>query len=168
MASEGPKRAGDLVSALFSGEASKRLSETSVAARAWYAANGDRERAHTTGVWLRASGKRGVDPVLVVGVDSSLLALELGTNRDLYLSRLSWSGIAISDIRFTVSKRSEASEIARKAAKDKKPSLPELLPSEREMVESQTRDLPEGLRQSVSRAMCASLRRNRADHTRKP
>lgn len=154
--------------ALFSGEASRRLSETSVAARAWYAANGDRERAHTTGVWLRASGKRGVDPVLVVGVDSSLLALELGTNRDLYLSRLCWSGMAVSDIRFTVSRRSEASELRRKAAKEEKAPLPELLPSERKMVEAQTKDLPEGLRQSVSRAMCASLRRNRADHTRKP
>ena len=168
MEPDGPHRAGDLVSRLFTGESGRRLSETSVAAKAWYRANGDRERSHTTGVWLRASGKKGVDPVLVVGVDSSLLSHELGMNKDLYLSRLSWAGVRVSDIRFTVSRRSEASERRREAERQKKPPLPELTPSDRMMVERATKNLPEGLKESVSHAMCASLRRNRADHTRKP
>ena len=166
MAPEGGRRAGDIVASLFGGEAGRRLSEASRAARAWYAANGDRERAHTTGVWLRASGKDGVDPVMVVGVDSSLLALELGTNKEIYLSRLSWAGIAVSDIKFMPHKRSEVAT-RKEAAKERKvPPLPELTPAERARVEEATRGLPDGLKESVSRAMCATLRRNRSNHTR--
>ena len=166
MAPEGPRRAGDVVASLFGGDAGKRLSETSRAARAWYAANGDRERGHTTGVWLRASGRDGVDPVMVVGVDSSLLALELGTNKEIYLSRLSWAGIAVSDIRFVPRKRSEGAVRSASAKERKAPSLPELTAAERARVAEATRDLPEGLKESVSRAMCATLRRNRSNHTR--
>ena len=163
---EGGHRAGDVVASLFGGAAGKRLSEASRAARAWYAANGDRERSHTTGVWLRSSGKDGIDPVMVVGVDSSLLALELGTNKEIYLSRLSWAGIAVSDIRFTPHKRAETSNRVVAAKAKKAPPLPELTHSERALVAKATSDLPDGLKESVSRAMCATLRRNRSNHTR--
>ena len=166
MGSEGAHRAGDVVASLFGGAAGKRLSEASRAARAWYAANGDRERSHTTGVWLRASGRDGVDPVMVVGVDSSLLALELGTNKEIYLARLAWAGIAVSDIRFVPRKRSDAAVRAAKAAERETPPLPELTPAERDRVAKATSGLPDGLKESVSRAMCATLRRNRSNHTR--
>ena len=79
-------RAGALVAGLLAGPLGDDLGEAQRAARAWYAANGDRERAHTTGVWLRKPPRAGADPVMVVRVDSGLLASELGTNKDLYLS----------------------------------------------------------------------------------
>jgi len=167
-----PARAGDAVSMLLGGPLGKGLTAASRAARAWYAANGDRERAHTTGVWLQKSGRAGIDPVLVVALDSHLLASELGTNKELYLSRLAFRGIAISDIRFTV----------RPATGDKKGAgtygaggkkgtnadlqLPELTPAELERVERATAGLPQGLKQSASRAMCASLRRTKGANTR--
>ena len=159
----------------------KGLSRASAAAKAWYAANGDRERAHTTGVWLRKSGREGIDPILVVALDSNLLAMELGTNKELYLSRLAFRGIAISDIRFTVKRASgiggggpgQAAQArggirgaggqagGSKSARE----LPELSKKEKNDVDAATKDLPDGLRQSVSRAMCASLRRNKANNT---
>lgn len=165
---KGPVRAGDLVDALLGGSLGKRLSASGRAARAWYAANGDRERAHTTGVWLRKSGREGIDPVLVVALDSGLLAMELGTNKDLYLQRLAFRGIRVSDIRFQVSR--ETSPRARRAADKPDPretlsALPDLTDEERARVERAVSELPDGLKESVSRAMCATMRRNKVSHT---
>jgi hypothetical protein len=118
---------------------------------------------HTTGVWLRKPGCEGADPVLVVALDSNLLAMELATRKELYLARLSFRGIAVSDIRFTV--RRDQREHAKKPEKALREGaagsrpLPDLAPSEMKRVERATSGLPDGLRQSVSRAMCASLRR---------
>jgi hypothetical protein len=89
--------------------------------------------------------------------------MELATRKELYLARLSFRGIAVSDIRFTV--RRDQREHARKPDKAlradaaSRRSLPDLSPSEMERVARATSGLPDGLRQSVSRAMCASLRR---------
>ena len=170
-----PTRAGDAVSELLGGALGRGLSAAASAAKAWYSANGDRERQHTTGVWLRKSGKAGVDPVLVVALDSNLLAMELGTNKDLYLSRLAFRGLAVSDIRFTVDHRASAragrgkrgGATSSSPADAQRPTLPELSSSERAYVEAKTADLPDGLRQSVSRAMCATMRRFKDTNTRK-
>lgn len=173
----GTARAADALAALFQGPLGTGLAPAAKAARAWYASNGDRERRHTTGVWLRKPGRMGADPVMVVALDSNLLAAELGTNKDLYLSRLSFHGVAISDIRFTVGKaaRSAASRdevdsrdrtIPRdladgRGSRASRGELPGLSEEERSHVAEVTRNLPDGLRQSVSRAMCASLRRSK-------
>lgn len=161
----------DAMGALMSGPLGKGLSQASMAAKAWYAANGDRERAHTTGVWLRKSGCAGVDPVMVVALDSNLLAMELGTNKELYLSRLAFRGVAVSDIKFTVG-RGRTKDATPQGIVSKKRSssaattevqpLPTLSPAEEERVDRATADLPDGLRQSVSRAMCASIRRSKS------
>ena len=165
----GAVRAGDAVGALLQGPLGKGLSAASAAAKAWYAANGDRERSHTTGVWLRKSGRAGTDPVLVVALDTNLLAMELGTNKDLYLARLAYHGLAVSDIRFTV-RRDPAQEARRSRDRERsRPAapLPELTAAERERVARACEGLPDGLRQSACRAMCASLRRNKARSTYK-
>ena len=161
-------RAGALVAGLLAGPLGDDLGEAQRAARAWYAANGDRERAHTTGVWLRKPPRAGADPVMVVRVDSGLLASELGTNKDLYLSRLSFHGVRVSDIRFDVGQMPAAAsrpprprQVPEKAAHPQR----ELSPGERERVERACAQLPDGLRQSVSRAMCASLLKEKSHTT---
>lgn len=173
----GTATAASALSELFAGPLGAGLAPAAKAARAWYAANGDRERRHTTGVWLRKPGRAGADPVLVVALDSNLMAHELGTNKDIYLQRLAFHGIAISDIRFSVRKASgeggragqAASSreklAARKSQRDPQAELPELTPSERSRVDRSTQDLPDGLRESVSRAMCATLQRHKATST---
>lgn len=169
----GAVRAGDVVGALLGGALGRELSAAARAARAWYAANGDRERAHTTGVWLRKSGRAGVDPVMVVALDSNLLAGELGTNKDLYLQRLAFHGIAVSDVRFTVGKnRTQEAPVrsglmslsAREGTRAPQP-VPELTPAELDRVARATSELPDGLKQSVSRAMCATIRRSKGGNT---
>lgn len=159
------QRAGDLVSALLGGPWGKGLGEAQRAARAWYAANGDRERSHTTGVWLRSAGRADVDPVMVVEVDANWLAGELSTNKDLYLSRISMRGVRVSDIRFQVGRRRSSEGVLRpKEAKDKpSASRAPLSPAELERIERACADLPDGLRQSTIRAMAATLQRHRSE-----
>lgn len=148
----------------------KGLSAAARAARVWYAANGDRERTHTTGVWIQKPGRPCTDPVLVVALDSNLLAQELGTNKDLYLARLALHGLAVSDIRFVPGRRTGGPEHratsmrggARQRGASPSPA-PELTPAERQRVERACEGLPDGLRQSASRAMCASLRRSKGN-----
>lgn len=177
----GTASAADALSALFQGPLGAGLAPAAKAARAWYSSNGDRERRHTTGVWLRKPGRMGADPVMVVALDSNLLAAELGTNKDLYLSRLSFHGVAISDIRFTVGKATRmapgsghARAHDRAAAREHvergghhtyRADLPGLSEEEKSRVDEVTRNFPDGLRQSVSRAMCASLRRSKVNTT---
>ena len=166
-ADRGPSRAGDLVGALFGAAGTAKLSAAQRAARAWFQANGDRERAHTTGVWLRKSGRAGVDPILVVRVDSGLLAQELGTNKDLYLARVACAGVAVSDIRFDVG-RPHAGPVPMRRGADAHAAAPkprELSAGERARVAEMTASLPDGLRQSVSRAMCATLARHKIEDT---
>ena len=155
----GAQRAGDVVSALFGASGGKRLSEAQLAARAWYMCNGDRERQHTCGVWMRKSGRVGIDPVLVVRLDSNLLAQELGTNKDLYLARLSRAGVHVSDVRFVAGQRTRSAERAR-SERAAPPPPRELTQAERERVAAATAHLPEPLQKSVSRAMCATMARN--------
>ena len=162
-----PARAGALVDALLGGTLSRELTAAQRAARAWYAANGDRERAHTTGVWLKDPPRGHADPLMVVRVDSGLLASELGANKDLYLARLAFQGVRVCDIRFQVGGRRTARADGAKphGAAKTRPPLAELSPAARERVERATSGLPDGLRQSVSRAMCASLRREKGRYT---
>ena len=147
---------------------SKQSKAQTRAARAWFVANGDRERAHTTGVWTRQGPFEGADPVLCVAVDSGLLAQELSCNKDIYLSRLAYAGVAISDIRFSVRARprEEVRSVSKKKKEQPKP-LPPLSETELRRVAEATKDLPDGLRQRASQAMCASLRRNKANTSRK-
>ncbi|MBR3159680.1 MAG: DUF721 domain-containing protein [Atopobiaceae bacterium] len=165
-ANRGVARAGDLVGALFGAAGTSKLSDAQRAARAWFQANGDRERAHTTGVWLRKSGRAGVDPIMVVRLDSGLLAQELGTNKDLYLARIARAGIAVSDIRFDVGRPPSTSRPKAPTTATRVPSKPrELSALELERVRELTSELPDGLRQSVSRAMCATLARRKLEDT---
>ena len=164
-------RAGDVVGALLGGPLGRGLSQAQRVARAWYAANGDRERSHTTGVWLRKSGRAGIDPTLMVAVDSGLLAAELGTNKDLYLSRLAFHGVAVSDIRFVVRPAANAASAnapgrARSGeGVSRETKLPDVSPQERAKIEEACAGLPDDLRKSVSRAMCATLAKDKAHTT---
>lgn len=158
----GPKRAGDVVVSLFGAAGGAKLSSAQRAARGWFAANGDRERAHTTGVWLRKPGRVGADPVMVVRLDSNWLMQELATNKELYLARLARIGVAVSDLRFEVG-HARVSEAARaKRPSKEKPPLPDLRSADLARIERACADLPDGLKESVSRAMCATLAREKA------
>ena len=117
--------------------------------RVWHAVNGDIERAHTTGTFVRDPRRGESGPVLVVYVDSRSRATDFSANSEVYLARLANAGLAFSKVEFRLSKY----------ARDKAP-VP-LSREESAEIERACAELPSTLRESVSRAMSASYRLQR-------
>lgn len=141
------------------------MSDAQRARAAWYGANGDVERKHTTGVFLDTSPvKKGRDPVLCVYVDSHARLSDFNANREIYLARLHGYGLQVSGIRFRLSdarhmRANDSADYQSLGRPEQKVELPELSAGQRQRVEDMTRDLPDGLREKAQRAMELSLRR---------
>ena len=155
-----------LMSEVVDGTMMSRMSANQRASAAWYRANGDRERAHTTGVFLKRPRVAGAAPILGVYVDSHVMATDFGVNKDIYLARLANVGFEVSGIEFIPSR--EGYRTARGSRTTAKaPRCEEVLPpldeSELKEVEFLVRDLPEPLRTSVSKAVSLSKRREKSE-----
>ena len=101
---ERPGQVGDLMREIVDVRMSAQMSDTQRATAAWFRANGDRERAHTTGVFLKKPRVAGAAPVMGVYVDTHAMATDFGVNKDLYLARLANIGCEVSGIEFIPSK----------------------------------------------------------------
>ncbi len=159
----GPESLGSFLGSFLSGGFGGRLSANQRAAAIWYRANGDTERRHTTGVFLRKGRTPALPPVLGVYVDSSSRLTDFSSSRDVYLARLANAGLELSGIEFRLTRRPRieaAPHEARPSGKRRPMDLPPLGEAERDRVERLTSDLPDGLRQNASRAMELSLRRD--------
>lgn len=155
----------------------RRLSRGQRAAQAWYEANGDLERRHTCGVYVRQARVAGASPVLGVYVDTNARLTDLRANKDLYLARLANVGYQVSDIEFRLSRTRRSlydmaprgprndGDVPSRDGSDSREDLPSLSRAEEERVAELTRDLPEGLRQSASRAISLTMRRKKTDNT---
>lgn len=162
---------GDLLANVVSGEMRARMSAAQRAAAAWYGANGDIERAHTTGVFLKKPKRAGVAPVLGVYVDSHARLTDFTVNREIYLARLHNAGLEVSGIEFFLTRRDrtssaegrtadERSEARQSLPQREKPlDLPELDPARRAEIGAAVADLDEPLRSKVAHAMELSMRR---------
>lgn len=162
----------EVISEVVGGRMASRLSRNQMAAHAWFVANGDLERSHTCGVYLRRPRVRGADPVLGVYVDTPSRVTDFRANKELYLSRLANVGLAVSDIDFRLTRSAREPKAApgspshaRAAARGVSAPLRQLSPGEEERVRDLTAELPEGLRQSAAHAMSAALRREKTDKT---
>lgn len=146
------------LSDVLSGMADARADGAWRASRAWYAANGDIERAHTTGTFVREPRAGEAGPVLVVYVDSKARATDFAANSAVYLARLAHAGVRFSKVEFRLSRypRRERADAprARRAPRDAAPEAP--TPAERAEIDELCSTLPEALRASVSKAMCAT------------
>lgn len=155
---EGASALSDLLEQVVGDAMAGRASAVQRARTAWFGANGDRERAHTTRVFLR-EGRAGAAPILCVYVDSHAYVTDLTANRDLYLSRLANWGFYVSGIEFSVDREhvravraARSGEQAQQAASQEPVELPDDLAARVEQ-------LPEPLRDKVSKAIFASLRK---------
>ena len=157
---------------LLGGPMGRGLSAAQRAARAWYAANGDRERAHTTGVWLRKSGQGGggsragggarLQPARRrAGNQQGALSVAPGVSRRRRKRHPLYRWTTRADGGQDRGEKGCPNGRRRVAA----PAAARALRRRRSRAWSATADLPDGLRQSVSRAMCASLRSSRVRQT---
>ena len=104
MVSEDYEGISSLLKGMFSSpEARRSMSANQRAAYVWHNVNGDVERAHTTGVFLKEPHVKGAAPILGVYVDSRMRAVDFRANREVYRARLSMGGLEVSEIEFIVS-----------------------------------------------------------------
>lgn len=153
-----------LATYLSSPATTDKVTSSHVAARAWYAVNGDIERGHTAGLFVRVPKRPGALPVLIVYVDSKARATDFSANREIYLARLSRMGLEFEEIEFRLSKRPVSPRLGavHTVPPGPAPETPQLDPCDDEEIERLCAPLPEFLRKSVSRAMSASYRLERA------
>lgn len=165
---------GGVLSDFFeSPEVRAKMGAGHAAGLAWHSVIGDIERKHTTGVFVGKPKVPGMAPALCVYVDSRMRMVDFNANREIYLARLQTAGFDYSEVRFLQNKRprpkADATAPALTAEKVDKGTvplatsepLPELSEAEREQIEAQTAGLSPALRESVSKAMAACMRRQR-------
>lgn len=154
------ERLDSLLRGVMGDQVAHKMSANQRALVAWHGANGDRERAHTTRVFLCKPKVAGADPIICVYVDSHSFLTDLTANRDIYLTRLANWGFRVSGIEFGVDRemhRHKGSGLVDGGVQEGgTPQAPQ--PSER--LETQARAMAEGvpdnLREKVSRAIIAS------------
>ena len=163
--SERPERLDSLMHEVVDGQMSQRMSANQRAAAAWYRANGDRERAHTAGVFLKRPRVAGAAPIMGVYVDSHAMATDFGVNKDIYLARLANVGFAVSGIEFIVSRNGRRARTTEATQQREAPveEAPQLSAEEQQEVESLVRDLPESLRTAAARAITNAKRREKQE-----
>lgn len=174
---------GDLLSRVVGGEMRGRMSAAQRAAAAWYGANGDIERAHTTGVFLKKPKREGAAPILGVYVDSHARLTDFTVNREIYLARLHNAGLEVSGIEFRLTRRDRAGAQAEagtgagagggegRSALPERPrplDLPQLDEGKRATIEVAVADLEEPLRSKVAHAMEMSMRRQEFEEGEAP
>ena len=151
---------GSLLRGVMGENLGRKMSANQRAMVAWHGSNGDRERAHTTRVFLRKPKVVGADPVICVYVDSHSFLTDLTANRDIYLTRLANWGLRVSGIEFGVDREAHRHKGSATlgdgprdgaAAKEIHPS-----PQLEEEVKGMVADMPDELREKISKAIIAS------------
>ncbi len=159
---------GSLMEGLLGGAGlSRKMSANQRASMAWMRANGDIERKHTTGVFLKEPANRRLPPVLGVYVDSHARLSDFNANKEIYLARLHNTGLEVSGIEFRLTRRPREKCPEPEPAQNSSPllcedDLPALSDDERARVEELCAGLPDGLREAATRAMSLSLRRGKS------
>ena len=164
-----PESAGSLLNDLLDHDLSRGVSAARTAARLWHRANGDFERRHTCGVFLKDLSARGEDPILIVYIDSNAVMQDFTTNREIYRLRLANQGFSVSDVQFKLSKYGHGSPSVGGGAATEKTVCHELPgPTEEQVaiVRDACANLPESIRGKVCEAMISSMRRQRAKRIR--
>jgi len=161
-----PVSVAALMGSLITDELAGRMGANQRAAVIWSQANGDRERRHTTGVFLKRGACEGLPPILGVYVDSHPMLSDFNANKELYLVRLKGAGLDLSGVEFHLSrtgKRASRQRPARGPENSQQP-LEELTQSEDLRIVELCQDLPKALRESAARAMRLSLMREKANN----
>ena len=162
-----PTKIDALIGSLVDDHMVARMSANQRGAAAWFRANGDRERAHTTGVFLKRPRVRGAAPILAVYVDSHAMVTDFGVNKDIYLARLANVGFAVSGIEFLPSREGRRTRQQQGQAPQMAPTdvLPALDAREAAEAERLVADLPEALRPSALKAVTNSMRQRKHERT---
>ena len=161
---QGWSSVGDVLGGLKSQVEPKGASLSQRAYDAWMQANGDVERRHTVGTYLRQED--GELPTLVIYIDSRAMMQDFMTNHLLYLDRLAMFGMRLKAVEFRLSKyRRETAATPEPEEQPEAEELPPATPQEIAMAREMTQDLPPALREAASEAVISSIRRSHVENT---
>ena len=158
--SSAPENISSVLDGLLGPEGTMRMNAHKRALALWMRVNGDVERKHTCGAFVRTVAH--ADPALTIYLDSRTRVVDFTANRELYLRRLAYQGMPLSKLEFRLAKDIPARDAAEKEAAERAEELPELDAEELAYVESCVAPLEEPLRLKVSKAMIVSMRREKA------
>ncbi len=151
------RKLGSVLEGLFGAGGSVKMNAHKRALATWMRVNGDVERKHTCGAFIRPHPH--ADPILIIYLDSRTRVVDFNANRELYLQRLAYGGLPLSRIEFKLAKELPVREL--QEDEEGEEQLIELTEEEMEYVRSCTGHLGEPLKTSVSKAMIMSLRREK-------
>ena len=129
----------------------------------WYKVNGNFERKHTTGLYLKDPIGKEQYPTLIVYIDKNVVLQDFRTNKNIYLIRLKSQNLVLRDIEFKLSKSKNKAfkqKVENKEKKIKKP-LPELSSQEIKQIEELTKDLDEQIKPTVVKSMISMFKRQK-------
>lgn len=158
-----PSSLASVLGELTGSGAKLRLNAHKRALALWMSVNGDVERKHTCGAFIKEVAH--ADPALTIYLDSRSRVVDFTANRELYLGRLAYQGLPLSKLEFRLSKDKPARSSAHMEAEERAAELPELSADELAYIESATAHLAEPLKSSVSKAMIFSFKREKANHS---
>ncbi|OFK22257.1 hypothetical protein HMPREF2826_02305 [Olsenella sp. HMSC062G07] len=138
----------------------RSLSANQRAAVAWRDANGDVERMHTCGVYLRKPPNAALPPVMGVYVDSHARLMDWNTNREIYLARLAAAGLELSGLEFRLA-RNHRPPTSPRPTSPAATASGSLSMQDEERIRRRCAELPPGLRERLAQAMRDSLHRDR-------
>lgn len=150
-----------LLQGLFSHDMWSKMGESQRASWAWHVANGEVERNHTTGVYVRHAANVTHDLILGVYVDTHARLSDFNANREVYRIRLHEAGFDVVDVEFKLNRR----PLKPKRRQDTDTASPhgtkreELSPADAARIEREVSVLPPKLRDAARRAMSASFQR---------
>ncbi len=151
-----------LMQGLISHDMWSKMGEAQQAGWAWNVANGEVERTHTTGVYVRHAANATHDLILGVYVDTHARLSDFSANREVYRIRLHEVGFDVTAIEFKLNRRPFRPRSHRREDTDGTRDVRRvaLSPEDEERVEQEVSVLPPRLRDAARRAMTASLQRD--------
>ena len=152
-----------LMDSMFN-EKFSNISTNQQALKGWSLVGGERERTHTVGVFLKEADQAHSSdfPKLFIYVDSTSCVIDFNAGREVYCARLEAIGLKLSSIEFKLSRYAqEHKERLQKQTQEDEPELPELTPAEERYIQELVNQTPENLKESVSKAMTSSIRRQK-------
>lgn len=160
-----PLQLSSVLSGMLGPDGTMRMNAHKRALAVWMSVNGDIERKHTCGAFIKTVAH--ADPALTIYLDSRSRVVDFSANRELYLQRLAYQGMPLSKIEFRLAKDIPARASAVEEAEARAEELPELTAEELAYAATCVEKLEEPLKSSVYKAMIFSMRREKAQGAQK-
>ena len=150
-----------LLQGLLSRDMWSKMGEAQRASWAWNVANGEVERTHTTGVYVRHAANATHGLILGVYVDTHARLSDFNANREVYRIRLHEAGLDVAGIEFKLNRRPVRPRSPQGDDSGRKPARGKPLPPDVERrIEREVSALPPKLRDAARRAMTARFQQD--------